>query len=214
MKEFDNKAVTARLVKLREDKGMTRAELATMLHERLGHKIMFADEEDNNTSRQVMYAIENGKRITFDLLLAYADIFGVSLEYLFCQTDDWQPENKAIKETIGLDDKAIAVLKTAVTDSKKDIFSMEKTKEFIHFPEFINILLGRHFENGGKNVVRSILRYILLNIDTAAVFNAKDLTKENYHARLTGDEILASKMLNIQTALHELRKYCVKEVGQ
>lgn len=67
---------------------------------------------DDNVGRSAISNLENRKQnLTLELAIAYSKVFDVSLEYILCLSDDMQPENKSIKETIGLSDKSIDEIK-------------------------------------------------------------------------------------------------------
>ena len=125
MKWFDMVAVGERIRKLRQDKKWSLTDLANELDKRIGvdnpeskYKILVLGSENG---RQTVSQLELGKRtINLDTILALADIFDVSVDYIMCRSDDWQHENKDIKETVGLSDKAIRSLKEAVELSRKN----------------------------------------------------------------------------------------------
>ncbi len=67
---------------------------------------------EGNIGRSAISNLENQKQnLTPELAIAYSKVFDVSLEYLFCLSEDMKSENKSIKEVTGLSDKSIAVFK-------------------------------------------------------------------------------------------------------
>jgi len=67
---------------------------------------------DGENGKVTVSQLERGARkITLEMALAYAEIFDVSLDYICGRSDDPQPENKGIRESTGLEDDAIAMLK-------------------------------------------------------------------------------------------------------
>lgn len=92
-------------------------------------------------------AIENSSaNLTSELAIAYSKIFDVSLEYIFCTSDDMRPENKDIKEVLKLSDSAISKIKA---------FSNEKNSEALL--KILNILFEFDFM---LELVRSLDSFI------------------------------------------------------
>lgn len=78
------------------------------------------DTGNGKSGQTRISAIENSHaNLTSELALAYSKNFDVSLEYIFCISDDMRPENKDIKEVLRLSD---------ITISKIRAFSEEKTR--------------------------------------------------------------------------------------
>lgn len=70
-------------------------------------------------------AIENSTgNLTLELAIAYSKIFDVSLEYILCLSNDMQPENKTVKEVLGLTDIAISKIK-GCTDKNRPLAQMQ-----------------------------------------------------------------------------------------
>ena len=107
---FDMKKVGNRLRTLREQRkekegGWSQSDLAQKLSEYVANAL------DGEKGKTTVSQLERGARnITVDLAIAYSGIFGVSLDYIFCRSNDWQPENKEIKALTGLTDNAIKAI--------------------------------------------------------------------------------------------------------
>ena len=137
-------AIGKRLRELRESKqnpSWSQTDMANKLME-AGLTSHGFDEDDNENSKNTISGLELGKRsITIPLALAYAGVFGVSLDYILCRTDYWQSEDKAIKDLLGLSNKSINVLKTAYAlvqnaGEYKKLISEKLDKGEINLEEF------------------------------------------------------------------------------
>ena len=96
----------SRLKKLRTDKGLTLKQVADCLNPYVQIKL------DGKSGETRISEIEKSNaNLTPELAVAYSQVFDVSLEYVFCLSDDMRPENKEIKETLGLTDATIAKIK-------------------------------------------------------------------------------------------------------
>jgi len=108
---FDNIKIGTRLKELRETRSLSQGKLAKELDKRIGmnspNKIMVLDGTNGG---QIVSALERGNRITHNVLIAYADVFEVSLDYLYCLTDEWQAGFQEIKDRLGLSNSSIAYL--------------------------------------------------------------------------------------------------------
>lgn len=109
--EIDNKKIGKRLAELRNRSGLSQTELGMKLEElRYG---LTADEipdyaDGNSNIKNSISQLERGaKGLTVENANLYAEIFGVSLDYLYCRSDDWKPYGKEIKETLHLSDLSI-----------------------------------------------------------------------------------------------------------
>jgi len=117
MKVFKKENVQKRLKELREKKNWSQNDMAQKLNELIGYdsasNVMNLDGE---TGKQTVSQLERGARgITIEIAFAYSEIFGTSLEYILGSSDDWQPENKTVKELTGLNDEAIKNLQNDFT---------------------------------------------------------------------------------------------------
>ena len=102
---------------------LTSAEMAEKLNELIGFGGKYADEGkgltlNNQSGAQTISHLENGRRlITPEIALAYAEIFNVSLDYIYGRTNHRNPEYANTEETLGLSDNAIR----ALLELKKEI---------------------------------------------------------------------------------------------
>lgn len=105
-----------RIRNLRENKGLSQMKLAEKLQPYLSLVL------EGDTGKQVISQLENGKRgLTIEIAIAYSKIFGVSLDYLFLQSDDWQPEYKEASN-LGLSNEAIKTLDWLNTIIEKEAY--------------------------------------------------------------------------------------------
>lgn len=101
-----NENIGPRLKKLRTERNLSLGKLATEL---APHVTIHLEGKSGETR---ISTIENStNNLTPELAIAYSKYFDVSLEYIFCLSDDMQPENKTIKKVLGLEDSAIAKIK-------------------------------------------------------------------------------------------------------
>lgn len=129
-----NKNIGPRLKKLRTERNLSLGKLATELAQ---HVTIHLEGKSGETR---ILAIENSKNnLTPELAIAYSKYFDVSLEYIFCLSDDMQPENRTIKEVLGLEDSAIAkiakIKKVSETQSETQL-------------EILNFLIEHDFIKG------------------------------------------------------------------
>lgn len=109
MKNYDKKIASTRLKELRTGKAWSLFQMGEELNKRVGYKGSGKMNMDGDTGKQTVSQLErNCRGITIDIAFAYADIFGVSLDYVFGRTDS----NKSVQEQIALDDGAIETLRT------------------------------------------------------------------------------------------------------
>ena len=139
-----NTKIGERLKELRENRGLSLYRLAEQLNQQVTIQL------DGKSGQTRISAIENSHaNLTSELALAYSKNFDVSLEYIFCISDDMRPENKDIKEVLRLSD---------ITISKIRAFSEEKNSD--ELLKVLNIL----FEHGFMlDLVRSLESFIYLS---------------------------------------------------
>ena len=100
------KNIGNRLKKLRKDNDLTLNQVAARLNPYVQIQL------DGKSGETRIAEIEKSNaNLTPELAVAYSRVFDVSLEYVFCLSDDMRPENKEVKETLGLTDAAIAKIK-------------------------------------------------------------------------------------------------------
>lgn len=101
-----NGAIGARLKHLREEHGLSLSQVTKQLAPHVSIQL------EGKPGEARISAIErSSNNLTPELAIAYSKIFDVSLEYLFCLSNDMRPENKSIKEVLGLTDIAISKIK-------------------------------------------------------------------------------------------------------
>ena len=133
MKPYDKTKAANRLKKLRDSRNWTQSKMAKELNSLLGHddgglKLI---ELSGDTGKQRVSQYEKGKGITLDLAFAYAQIFDVSLDYIYGYTDDKKPVNKPIKDHTGLSDDAINTVHT-INVVEKDGYYLQQSMDFIN----------------------------------------------------------------------------------
>lgn len=101
-----NKKIGTRLKELRNTRKLSLCKIVNQLKQYVSIQLVGKSGETR------ISAIENSTaNLTPELAIAYSKIFDVSLEYLFCISDDMRPENKSIKEVLGLTDITISKIK-------------------------------------------------------------------------------------------------------
>lgn len=187
-----NKEIGARLKRLREDNGQKLHTLAKQLAPHVGIQL------EGKSGETRLSAIENANaNLTLELAIAYSKVFGVSLEYILCLSDDMQPENKAIKEVLGLTDITISKIKSLKDNQELEtqlvilniLFESDLMMELIR--SFDSFSFANHFYNdcetldfdcryeNDKEVVRLLPRWrlekkILVLIDRIAYLLEND----------------------------------------
>ena len=104
--KYDNNKACGRLKELRESKGWSQREMAIALSGIITERAL----DGANGKSTVSQLERNARGITIEYAFAYAEIFGVSLDYLFGISDDWLLEYRQVKETTGLNDEIIRIL--------------------------------------------------------------------------------------------------------
>jgi len=106
--KFPNKDVGERLKELRTGRKLSLDKVSKLLAPHVNN-IQLAGESGKTRILAIEKATGN---LTVELAAAYSKVFDVSLEYLFCLSDDMRPENKSIKEVLGLTDTAISRIRS------------------------------------------------------------------------------------------------------
>ena len=192
---YDKDAVRKRLRNLRERKKWSGDTLSRKLEEHLHFVITFRSPDDDHLGRQIVSAIEKGKGITENVLLAYSEIFNVSLEYLLCVDENELPEHKSIKEVTPLTDEAIRFL-NSIKDNK------EKAKT-------INELLAH-----GEGVIDGITAFLNFNKESFGAFDVGKMDFDDTGRRLVvatkqkidGENMDLMKAWSILNALQQFRE--------
>ena len=114
MQPYSRERVARRIRELREGKEWTITDMGNRLNDVLGHdgglgKMELGGKSGKHTVSQ-LETLNGTRNITPNIASAYADIFGVTLDYIYCYSNDWKQEYKETKELTGLSDGAIAFL--------------------------------------------------------------------------------------------------------
>jgi len=143
MIQYNRENTAKRIKQLRESRGWNITEMGVELNSILGFdegglRIMSLGGTSGKHTVAQLESLnpdnKNKRNITPDIAFAYSEIFEVSLEYIYCQTDDWQPEHKNIKEVTGLIDSSIESL-TLLGDDVDD-------RSRLQLRNFLNDLLS------------------------------------------------------------------------
>jgi len=121
MKSYDKKATGKLLKEMRESCNWNQSKMASELNALIGDALVL----EGDTGKQRVSQFETGKGITLPLAFAYAEIFGVSLDYIFGRSEHAKPEYGTAKEVTRLSDKAIENLQGAVDEVKNDYIGHE-----------------------------------------------------------------------------------------
>lgn len=106
LKRKSNPNIGERLKKLRNNRKLSLSKTAKLLEPYVDIQL------DGKSGETRISGIENSNaNLTLELAIAYSKVFNVSLEYLFCLSDDMQPSDKGIREELGLTDIAISKIR-------------------------------------------------------------------------------------------------------
>lgn len=106
LKRKSNPNIGERLKKLRNNRKLSLSKTAKLLEPYVDIQL------DGKSGETRISGIENSNaNLTLELAIAYSKVFNVSLEYLFCLSDDMQPNDKGIREELGLTDIAISKIR-------------------------------------------------------------------------------------------------------
>lgn len=103
MEKNIKKQIGKNLQRLRKNSKYTQADLAKEIHNRDDNFVI-----DDGVGKQTISQWETGARgLTVDKAIIYADIFNVSLDYIYGRTGDWIAVHKEMKEHLGLSDESL-----------------------------------------------------------------------------------------------------------
>lgn len=110
-----------RLCKLRKTKDLTQGKLFDKLQSIInGTKDEFKTKSDYG--KQNICKLEKGvTHLNYEMAIAYAKFFNVSLDYLYFGTESYKPEYDIIKKTLGFSDDAIHKLEELNTEFHNNI---------------------------------------------------------------------------------------------
>lgn len=147
IKSITAKKTATRLKTLREHSKLSQSQLAKQIKIKTdpepGAEATFINME-GETGKQTISQLERGKRgLTIEMARVYADIFDVSLDYLYGRTNEWNPEYKTVKEQLDLSDGSISMLKNLKKNNHKLITTLDfflNPKYSTSFYELITVL--------------------------------------------------------------------------
>ena len=209
MQAYNREIVVERIKALRVGKGWSQQVLAKKINALIGHEDGASHKMylGGSTGKETISQLENlsGKRnITFDLALAYCQIFDVSLDYLLGRSDNWKLENNDIKEATGLSNKAIEMLlKISKNHKNSDKFEFYQ-EQILYSPHYTNLLavLNLLLENEDRlGLLYCISNY--LNHDFDDFYVEDKVTGMKVH--ISGEQLTAIHQVHIQKRLYLLR---------
>lgn len=108
---YDKSKTMTRLKNLRKSHKWTQAEMGNELNKSIGY-----DSQANimnlagENGKQTVSQLENGRNITIDIAFAYADIFDVSLDYIYGRSKSQKQQYESIEKEIGLTGEAVRMI--------------------------------------------------------------------------------------------------------
>lgn len=194
------KNIGNRLKKLRTDKGLTLNQVAACLNPYVQIQL------DGKSGETRISEIEKSNaNLTPELAVAYSRVFDVSLEYVFCLSDDMRPENKEIKETLGLTDTTIAKIKAFSSENASAaylkilniLFETDFMSELIHsldsfayttqkYSNFVTLNFDDRQED--KEIVGLISRWKLEKSVSKAIDKIANLLEDSEELKLSVEE--------------------------
>lgn len=130
-----------RLKQLRKNKKYSQIKVYNEIH-----KIMYKksgttyNERDGDSGKQDIYKFEKGKVFSIDNALAYAELFNVSLDYLYYGNKYYKPEYEDISKLLGFSNDALNKLEEINKKDKKVIDTLNKLLSPKISPIFIELL--------------------------------------------------------------------------
>lgn len=153
MYSLEDKERGKRLKDLRESFKYSQTELYVKLKEannKTNGNITIDEDSGKNTVSQ----LERGRKLSLDYANAYADVFDVTLDYLYGRKEDWRPENADIKKQLGLTDKSINLLEDINKNSKELKDTLNMVLDSSNNPYFLNLLLALYEHLQLKNKIK------------------------------------------------------------
>ena len=126
---YDPIKAGSRIRDMRVINGLSQSEMAQKLAAIIKNRVL-----DKSNGKNTVSQMERGARgITLAYAFAYADIFGVSLDYILGRSDDWHSTFKPVKELTGLSDEALATLERLSEEYKEPEGLQETLKKIAEF---------------------------------------------------------------------------------
>lgn len=198
--------VGKRIKKLRTERGWSIAIMGKELNSLIGYEALNVMKLDGDTGKYTVSQLENAKRsLTVDLAMAYAHIFDVSLDYIYCRTDDWKPENFEAKTSFGFSDKTIAELKKYKKHSENNEIYFHSDGDSVAIADYSGYTetLNRLIENEDEcSVLSCISQFLLGGFDSLTPTNKRT----GHKVFISGADFDAINLLNLQSQLKELKK--------
>ena len=149
--------VGKKLRTIRNKAGLSQRDLAKIELEKNG----FSQENLKSTSalssgKSTISQIERGVRgLTVDRAIVYAEIFNVSLDYFFRETESYKSEYEFIKEKFGFSDDALNKLEQLNKNNKEMISVLNRLLSIDLLPFFMELLeaFSEHSYIGTKSLV-------------------------------------------------------------
>lgn len=134
--------VGKRLKEIRRNAGYSQTDLFKIEIRKKGLNLELLNDKDFlDKGKQTISQIERGTRsLTLERGIIYADIFNVSLDYLYCRTEYQKPEYKELKNVTGLSDNSINKLEYIKNNSKQLILMLDKLLSSKMSSDFIELL--------------------------------------------------------------------------
>lgn len=144
MKDFSNMNTCERLKYLREERDNHSS--AHDLYFKLENRVDDENAKDKNLSypRQAIYRVEKGKaELPMDLAIKYSNYFGVSLDFLYCNSNDISIGYNEVKNRLGLSDFSLNKLEhMKKTEKEKQALSVLDDLLTKNDDDFIEFLLA------------------------------------------------------------------------
>lgn len=162
-----------RLRKLRKIKEYSQTELAKEIEKKKNIVIL----EENEAGKNAISQLEKGKRgLTIDNALIYADIFNVSLDYIYRGTENWKPEYKVIKEQLGLSDETLNKIEYMNKNERENLYLLDsiiKPSNSIPLDDLLEAIKEYVITDSKKDEI-----ILLFNISRLAEKMAEELKKK------------------------------------
>ena len=157
MKVVSNIEIGKKLRAIRKKAGLSQRGLAKIELKKNG----FSEEQLEtssilNSEESTISQIERGARsLTIDKAVTFAEIFNVSLDYFFRETESYKSEYEFIKEKFGFSDDALNKLEQLNKDNKEMTGVLNKLLSVDLLPFFVELLeaFSEHSYIGTKSLV-------------------------------------------------------------
>ena len=239
MKPYNKQIAADRLKILRDSRKWSQSKMGRELNALLGFggsgigKI----ELTGDTGKQRVSQFEKGKGITLDLAFAYAEIFDVSLDYIYGRTPNKKAEYAPIKEATGLSDGAVEVLlrKGAIVRGGGNRIDKELRHEDEEQLEVLSFIIENHIvesknplfaDPNRDNLLELLYNYLLADnwfydgdplkgegnaVDSIPLIRRSKFAERATLPGLTRSDINAIDWRKLEIALIKLREKVVRQ---